>query len=353
MKNNIKIALLTDCYGGKFIGGGQIHIQNLTKNLENNHNCQIKIFSQKSSNILLRFLWSTWVIPQVIISNFQNHFNLLHSHGYIPGLSAKIISLILKIPVIHTVHGSNLMDLNQKGLKEKLEKFLLTKINYDAQIVVNQNFLKYENNTKTQILIPNGINLPKLSSKPLTINHQPSRILCIGRLEKIKGTHILIKALSQIKTQNWSLNIIGDGSQKNELISLVQKLNLCQKITFQGRRKQISKYYRNADLLVLPSLSEGQPITLLEAWSNKLPVIVTRVGSNPFTVEEKKDGLLVKPNSIGELAKAINFFLCNYVEAKIMGDNGFNKVKKNYTWDKISQKTFFVYQSVLKNRKSS
>lgn len=348
----INIAMLTDCYSGKFIGGGQIHIKNLVLNLEKNHNCKIKIFSQKNSNILIRFFWSIWVIPQAIISNLKNHFDLIHSHGYIPGLSAKIISLILHIPVIHTVHGSNLIDQNLKSVKAKLENYLLTKIKYDAQIIVNENFLKYKNKTKNQIVIPNGVNLPKKNHQSSIINHEQLNILFIGRLEKIKGIDILVKTLVKLKNENWNLTIIGNGSQKNELISLVQKSKLTNKIIFQNSQIKLSKYYKKADIFVLPSISEGQPITILEAWSFKLPVIATMVGSNPFIIKDKIDGILVSPKNVDSLKNAIKWIFNNKKKAQEMGKKGFSKIKKNFTWNKIAQKTFFVYQSVLSNHHS-
>ena len=106
----------------------------------------------------------------------------------------------------------------------------------------------------------------------------------------------------------------------------------------------VVKMYRAADLFVLPSLSEGFPLTLLEAWAAKLPVVVTAVGEVPYLVKDGVNGYLVSPGEVGSLAEAIIAALKNPDLAKL-GENGYN-LAKEYTWERAARKTLRVYQKI-------
>jgi len=176
--------------------------------------------------------------------------------------------------------------------------------------------------------------------------------LFVGRLEKIKGLDLLIQTLAGIKDRlpEFELRVAGDGSQREELERLVHKLDLDKVIKFLGekRKEDLAKEYLQADIFVLPSLSEGQPLTLLEAWAARLPVIVTRVGHNPFMVEEDRDGFLAKPGSIKSMGKTLIKAFQERKKWPLLGERGFMKARKDYTWDKTVKKIAAVYSQVLK-----
>jgi glycosyltransferase involved in cell wall biosynthesis len=351
-ERKLRIAMLVDTYGGTFIGGGQIHVKHLKTYLENNHGCEVIIFSQKSENILNRLLWSIVVLPLVIIAHIKKPFSCIHSQTQSLGPAAKILSEILRIPCIQSIHGAHLMDQNDTTLKGKLEQFFLTKIVYDGEITDSQSFLQYPNVNKHVFYIPNGASIIKKSKEKINKikrKHAILRLLFIGRLEKIKGLDVLIKALAQIKNKSWVLDVIGDGSLKSELIQLHKELGLAKNILFHGSKKheELADYYYNADIFILPSLAEGQPVSLLEAWSYALPIIVSRVGNNPYMVTEKKDGLLIDPGDVKDLLKTIEWCFSNLQWLKILGQKGLDNIRTKYTWDLAAKKTYRAYQSIM------
>ncbi|MGI5828461.1 MAG: glycosyltransferase family 4 protein [Patescibacteria group bacterium] len=350
----MRIAVLIDVYGSDFIGGGQIHVRNVSKKLRKlGHS--VRVFSQKNPHIIARFFWAIWVVPWVIFSHIYNKYDIVHSHGYISGISAKIISIFLKIPVVHTVHGSNLLDIGDQTWKGKLEKFLLLDIPYDAEISVSQNFLNYKPRSRKVVVVPNGVDVArfeKANLKSLNKNKTPKEgiiFLYVGRMEAIKGVDILLKALKRVKSRTWTLRLVGEGSEKEELVKLSNRLGISEKVQFLGKKneKSLLKEYINADVFVLPSLSEGQPLTLLEAWAAKLPVLVTRVGHNPYIVVNGKDGLLVNPRNISELCQKLEWMIANIDKLRQMGLDGHKKAKKWYDWNEIGKKTMKIYNDVL------
>lgn len=351
----IRVAIIIDCYGGNFIGGGQIHLNKIKKTLEEKYNCNLDIFSQTKSGLFWRWIFSFWVILWVVVKNRNRKYDIIHSQSIPVGISAKIISLIIHRPVIHSVHGANYLEMERLGLKSKsifyyLEKFVLTEIKYSGQISVAKNFLKYPNKNTRIWIIPNGVEISNYINKKINSNFV--NLLFVGRLEKIKGLDILIKSLTKINFK-YQLKIVGSGPEKENLIKLVKDKKLIKKIIFLGKKngKNLEKEYFWADLFVLPSLTEGQPLTLLEAWAHKLPVLVTEVGHNPEMVVNSYDGFLVKPGQVSGLIRGLESAYNFRKKWRKIGENGYNKARKFYTWDMTAQKIFEVYKNVLNKEK--
>ena len=365
--SKLRIAVLIDTWF-PFQGGGQVHVRETSKRLKEKYQWEIVIFHGSSANILRRIIWNILVVPQVIMAYIQKPFDLIHAQAYSAGLPAKILSFVLGLPVVYTIHGCNSLDIFYSSklrkiagrglvfrLKYFFERWLLTGIKYDAQISVARNFLKYPNLNKKIYIIPNGVETKefKLATEDLRKNNRDKlKLLFVGRLEKIKGLDLLLQALARIKNRLpvFELRVIGDGSQKRKLELLTSELGLNERVRFLGRKikKDLAKEYYQANIFLLPSLSEGQPLTLLEAWAAQLPVIVTRVSHNQYMVEENKDGFLVEPGSIESLEKILIKAFEQVNKWPLIGERGYKKTKKDFTWEKTIEKIAGVYSQVLK-----
>lgn len=332
-RRKIRVTMLIDAWF-PFYGGGQVHVKEITQLLSSE--CEFTIYHSNDSNILQRARWAFQVIHKVIKDNSEKKFDLLHAHAYIPGIPAKILSLMLKIPVVYTVHGCNLLDLRELKNRKKtikysfwkyyLEKILLTKIKYDYQISVTKHFLKYKNNNEKISVIPNGVNTRNFDK----VNQKKRKrftIIFVGRDDEIKGLRFLKKALSSINSNKHIIDLveISDGKIKGE---------------------KLIKEYKKSHIFCLPSLSEGLPLTILEAWAAKLPVIVTKVGDNDNFVVNGKNGYLVDPADVQELKDAI-IRAYNNPKLEDMGDRGYNLVKNKYSWKISAKKTLNVYKEVI------
>jgi len=328
--NRLKTAVLIDAWF-PFVGGGQIHVKELTQAFRLNHQVNSKLFYPPHPHLLVRLVWSLLVPFQIAFHHlFITRFHLIHSHGYNSGLAAKITSLLLKIPVVHTVHGSNLIDKNIKSLKSRLEAWLLTGITYDAQITVSSNFLQHKNTNSNVKVIPNGVDVDLFDQENTKKSTKPT-IIWIGRDDPIKDLPTFMQAIKIVekKIPHIATTVVLNG-----------KLN----------RQQIAKKFKSAHVYVSSSLSEGQPITLLEAWAAKLPVVVTKVGDNPKMIKDGVNGHLINPSDPEALANKIINLLQHPREAKSMGQAGYELVKEKFTWDHIAAQTFKLYQSVLENK---
>ena len=162
--------------------------------------------------------------------------------------------------------------------------------------------------------IPVGIEETFFSDRKYTSGER--RVLFVGRLERVKGIEYLIDAFRMIckKHDDVVLEIAGDGSLSTFLRKTVFSDPIIRnRVRFLGRipHEHIHKLMKKSTFLVLPSLSEGLPLTVLEAMASGLPVIASRVGGIPEIVVDGHNGLLVPPRSVERLAFAMDRLLSN------------------------------------------
>jgi glycosyltransferase involved in cell wall biosynthesis len=333
-KQSLRIAMIVDAWfpkknSGKHgvYGGGQVHVNELSKRLHKRYTSQVEIIADPHHHMFTRLLWTFFTPLRIALMHQKKSFDLIHSHGFNAGLVGKITSLLLHVPVVHTVHGSHLMDQGDTSLKGQLERWLLAGIAYSAQITVSSTFLRYQRATKNISIIRNGVEIQAFDAITAKKESSPT-IIWVGRRDKVKALDVLQQAFEIVKQSVPDV-----------------KLNLVSGGRLSG--KSLITAYKQAWVFCLPSYAEGQPITLLEAWAAKLPVVVTRVGENPHMVKHGINGYLVEPGNAQSLAQELLKLLQSPLKAKRLGLNGYAMAKRNYSWDKVVDQTYAVYESLL------
>ncbi len=154
-------------------------------------------------------------------------------------------------------------------------------------------------------------------------------IVFVGRLIQVKGLEYLIKALPRVRG-NAQLVVLGDGPLRGELERLARELGVANRIFFV-KRGDVAEFLKASDVFVLPSVSEGLPIALLEAMAARRACVVTDIG---LPVRNGIDALVVQPKNPVALARALNKVLGNARLRKRLGENAFARVKKEFNWGK-------------------
>ena len=130
-----------------------------------------------------------------------------------------------------------------------------------------------------------------------------------------------------------------------------QKLGINKNVKFVGSKinSGLALEYQQSKVIVLPSITESESfgMVLIEAMACKKPVIGSNIGGIPCIIDNDVNGLLVPPKDPEALAKAIIKILKNPKLAKKMGENGYKKVKENFTWDKQIEKTKKIIEESL------
>jgi glycosyltransferase involved in cell wall biosynthesis len=201
-------------------------------------------------------------------------------------------------------------------------------------------------------VIQNGISLSRFDNcqsgkdirKELGITNATAVIGAVGRLSSEKGHRILLRAAKAILRQypGTIFIIVGDGPLKKELERDFNSLS----IIFTGMRNDIPDLYQCMDFLVLPSLTEGFPMVILEAMASKLPVVATRVGEIPLLVN-RENGILVEPGDVEGIKEALFYLLENRMIAKGMGQKGYQRVKDHFSSEKMARDYMGTYRDVL------
>lgn len=192
-------------------------------------------------------------------------------------------------------------------------------------------------------IIPNSVNLERLTYKPYEKRNDEAFVIgAVLRVTPIKDVMTLIRSFKIVKEtyDKAQLVIVGprdeDQSYYEQCLGLVNLLNLEEDITFTGRADVLS-YYREMDVLVLTSISEGQPLVILEAMAVGLPVVSTDVGGcRELLIPDqpsKASGIITKLVNPTETANGIIKIISNEKLAKKMAKNGRRRVETFYRQD--------------------
>lgn len=203
-------------------------------------------------------------------------------------------------------------------------------------------------------IIPNGINIP--TTPQYNRSHKKKILLYIGRIHPKKGLKELILGLAKIRKKkpilfdSWEIRIAGwdQNGHASELKSIVDANGLNNDIKFigsvYGEKKEEELCKANA--FILPSFSEGLPMSVLEAWAYELPVIMTDFCNIPIGFETNS-AIHIEPNPQNISETLIHFFQQEDTCIEEMGKNGKHLVAKSFTWNIIAKQTFELYNYLL------
>lgn len=259
------------------------------------------------------------------------------------GLFGFFAKRILKKPYVAWGHGEI------SSLHYLFKKQINTVVLKDADVVIaltdDMKKVMQRYCSRNISVIPNGVEVKpfeqitrETARRRLGINETEKIVLFVGSLYLIKGIRYLIEAMPRItQTEpNARLLLVGDGEQRESLERLVGTLQLLGRVFFAGRvpHDRVPTFMAASDLFVLPSLSEGLPIVILEAMAAALPIVATNVGGVPSIVKDGASGFLVNPRNPVQIADSVSFILSDPELRQNMSGYNKNEVMR-YTWKNV------------------
>ena len=210
------------------------------------------------------------------------------------------------------------------------------------------------------IVVPNGVDIDKFkptgkeyARNMLSLPLDKKIVLFVGALKKIKGVDYLIEAAKSFLDIDISLYIVGrDDGMKKSLEKRARELKIGDYIKFIGplSHADLPLWFSASDILVLPSLSEGRPNVILEAFACEVPVIATNVGGIPELMINGETGYLVTAKDPIELSEKINKLLVDRNLRIKMGKFGrMTIIRRGLTWETHAKKTVKIYSELLKS----
>ncbi len=263
--------------------------------------------------------------------------DILHTHNTSPFLVGSVASAMTHTPRhIHTKHGV--------GGPHSLAGRLLMRWaagRVDSVIAVSGETREaaiHDDGFPQNVVdvVHNGVQVD--AAPPRTPSDTPNAIM-VARLEPVKGHQFLIDAVPAVldAVPGFRLEIVGDGSLRDSLRQQVAALGVDHAVRFSGTQHDVSERLAHATLFVLPSLSEGVSLTLLEAMAASLPIVTTRVGGTPEVVRDGMEALLVPPSDAAALSSAIIRLASDPALARRLADSARARAESDFSLAAMTQ----------------
>jgi len=278
---------------------------------------------------------SRWIKTIVKIYNASKKSDLIFVNGL--GTEATIANLFSRKKVIRKIVGDPVWErvYNKKLINESFDDFQENKhgifislqkiirnwsINKSNLIITPSQHLKTFINKigvdNKILVINNGVTIQETNNK--VFQNRIIQLLVISRLVTQKNIDSIIKAVKVMENEGIILNIVGDGSEINNLKNLVENYELEEKVNFIGKieNAKLNEYLSNADIFVQASNYEGLPHSILEAINYEIPILSTEVGGCSVLLNKGERGYIIPlPISETGISDGIRTIINNKKEA--------------------------------------
>jgi len=303
-----------------------------------------------------------YFISRYAIKNIKPKPDLLHAHfSYPDGFGMIGLAKKWKVPFVISALGTLERKVAYEGSYTSRQIFEAMNC-ADKVLSVSEDLKNHIVNlgiSEDKVsVVPNGVDIEKFkpagkeyARNMLNLPQDKKIVMFVGALKKIKGVDYLIEAAKSFLDTNISLYMVGrDDGMKKSLEKKAHELKIGNYIKFTGplNHEDIPLWLSASDILVLPSLSEGRPNVILEAFACEVPVVATNVGGVPELMINGKTGYLVPAKNPMELSEKVNKLLVDRDLRIKMGKFGrMTIIQRGLTWETHAKKTIKIYSKLL------
>lgn len=290
-----------------------------------------------------------------------NNYELLHSHGFKFNVLLGIYpERFRRIPMIATLHGYlHAPRFSKLWVYETLDRFAIRRMR--GVVLVGETMKKElpaSLSGNHAVVIPNGLNISELQEASLVSLDEPFKtffdnhkvvILGVGRLSREKGFDRLISAFCEFRKQfpGSGLVILGEGGLRQHFEALIGELDVKEDVLMPGYCSTVPALLRHSKVLAMPSLTEGLPITLLEAMSLRIPVVASAVGEIPRVLSDGQCGELLSDVESATISRAMERSVTDEGHAGQKVDQAYETVTKNYSSEAMADRYLEFYKRVV------
>ena len=257
---------------------------------------------------------------------------------------AMVYSRLSGVPFSFTTHMHDIYDTPAPNfpVKSRLALKHVTISEFNKRVLVEN----FRVSPEDIAVIHCGIDLSRVRRR----NEVPANedLFCSARLHPDKGLDVLIHALSSLRDQGWAgtLRVAGEGPERAALEDLIRKRRLERHVVLLGNQtqEQVFGHLGRSRLFVLPSRSEGIPVSLMEAMAAGVPVISTAIRGIPELIKDGVSGSLVPPDDAAALANKIQALLKDDALCARFASAGFEKVAADFDLSKETQKLLEIWK---------
>ena len=312
-----------------------------------------------------------WSVVNLLINFIRKHsVDVIHAHNHVAHLYSVLASLVTGKPVVLTIHGQGVFDTWRTLW---LRRLLSARTDVVVAVSDNVGALMQARRIVSPLkvkVIRNGIDLKQAEKinqdmdggalrRKLGIPEDAFVIGSVGRFASEKNYPLLIHSFARLfagpKGPKGSENanhpfliLIGDGTERGKIDAVIRKSGVGDHVLLPGMQKfeDIPMWLKCMDVFCLSSMSEGTPITLLEAGALGLPSVVTNVGGNSEVVQDGVTGLIVPSGDEAELAAALEKLAQNAGLRQAMGKAAMNRIRSLYSMEQMMNGYTTLYRNV-------
>ncbi|MBC7713433.1 MAG: glycosyltransferase [Rhizobacter sp.] len=278
---------------------------------------------------------------------------VLHSHGF-----KALIACYLakgKTPHLHTHHGNTGHTLKVR-IYEKIAMMTMKKCNEVIAVSIKmkdeltQLLKPYSKITvvENMLSLSNAPKIRKERSNQTEFSNDVIKLIYVGRLSPEKGLMPFLECLSRFPLkERFHLTVLGDGVERAEVENFIQVNNLSSLVTMHGFVTDPSEFFIAPDILIMPSLREGLPMTLIEALASGIPVIANDVGAIASLVTNGHNGYFSKGFSTENWTEVLNMTLETYKHWKQNATNEAVALEERFSAKLWAQRTIVLFESNL------
>ena len=302
-------------------------------------------------------------------------YDLIHSHYWLSGRLATLFKEHWRAPVVAMFHtlgalknrvAQDSAELEQQIRVDIERRTMATADRIVAATEIDRSHMleAYGANPRKIAIVPGGVNLEtfepgsrEVARMRLGLGPEPT-LLFVGRIQRLKGIDILVRAAAALREEIGPLNVLivgGTGQQSAEetreldrIQAIVNELHLGGVVQLVGAVEQsrLADYYRAANVTVMPSTYESFGLVAVESMACGTPVVASRVGGLATVVRDGENGALVPWRDPSLFADRIRAILTDTRLAATMRA-GALETARQYSWDAVAERTVAVYDSLL------
>ena len=280
------------------------------------------------------------------------------AHGQGTELDCAISAVFSGFPNVLTIHGNmrciarvtRARPFSFPWLAARLEGFTLPRSN-GVVCITSHTQRAVANLAKRTWVVPNAVDASFFEVNARPVAGVPARLLCVAHVCPLKNQNALIRALDPLTGRHkFELGFCGEANEHDaygeEFFRLVRARPWCSYNGFASR-EELKALLRQAAGLVLPSLEDNCPMTVLEAMAAGVPVVAARVGGLPDLIEEGRTGFFCDPLDAGSMAAAIERVLLNPAAAAEVARHARQRARERFHPEVIARRHVEIYREVL------
>lgn len=278
-------------------------------------------------------------------------FSIIHTHLIHADILGRIAALMSNNHsiVFTTVHGTEWF-----RREKQFYPFIIRKIDRWLSQPRNHFIIAISESVRHVLIKNEKINPEKITLLYNAVQvHRPAtrqtrdnlKVLYLGRLSAEKNVACLIQAMEQLKSFKMSLTIVGNGEEKDFLLTLVKRLELEAVVAFVDGKFDVDDFYQSHDVLVLPSQHEGLGIVILEAFSHAMPVIGSNIEGIGELLRDGR-GLLFENSNSSSLAQKLSWANSHREALSDLGKKGYEYVIKYHNIEDYVNRLIYLYKKM-------